>query len=395
MERIGIYGGAFNPPHLGHIRGAKYALETLGLAKILMIPSCISPHKDSPPNSPTPRQRMEMLQLALDGERGIEVSSIELDRGGTSYTWQTLQQLREQYPDAELVLLIGTDMLLSIETWMQYEKILKEASLAVFYRGEKDESRKIADKKKQLEAMGGNVYLVDNPVTEISSTQLRRMLVFGCASPFLPESVETYIRQNGLYGTAQNYRNLPMDQLEQVVVGLLKPNRVKHVLGCRDTAAELARLWGEDETLAARAGLLHDITKALDGPLQLTLCQEYGTVLDSFSCKNPKTLHALTGSLVADRIFGESKAVVDAIRTHTTGKANMNLLQKIIYVADYMEPNRDFPGVEKLRRLAHTDIDGALKLGLQMTLDMLRQQGSECSPESLEALRYLQNAQQP
>ena len=135
--------------------------------------------------------------------------------------------------------------------------------------------------------------------------------------------------------------------------------------------------------------MLHDITKALDGPLQLTLCQEYGIVLDTFSSNNPKTLHALTGSLVAERVFGENPAVVAAIRSHTTGKANMNTLEKIIYVADYMEPNRDFPGVEELRSLAFTNIDKALKLGLEMTLAMLREQKREISPESQEALAYL------
>ena len=142
-------------------------------------------------------------------------------------------------------------------------------------------------------------------------------------------------------------------------------------------------------TDAARAGLLHDITKALDGPLQLTLCAEYGKVLDEFSENNPKTLHALTGSLVAERIFGENEAVVKAIESHTTGKAAMNTLEKIIYVADYMEPNRDFPGVETLRQLAYTDLDGALKLGLEMTLAMLREQKRQISPASSQALAYL------
>ena len=150
-------------------------------------------------------------------------------------------------------------------------------------------------------------------------------------------------------------------------------------------------VYGVDETDAARAALLHDITKALDGPLQLTLCQSYGTILDDFSQRNPKTLHALTGSLVAQRIFGENQAVVDAIRCHTTGKADMNTLEKIIYVADYMEPNRDFPGVDMLRDLAYRDITKALKLGLQMTLEMLYEQKRDISPESLEAYYYLKD----
>jgi nicotinate-nucleotide adenylyltransferase len=137
--------------------------------------------------------------------------------------------------------------------------------------------------------------------------------------------------------------------------------------------------------------LLHDITKALDGPLQLTICKQYDIILSGFSQRNPKTLHALTGSLVAERIFGENKAVVDAICSHTTGKGNMNTLEKIIYVADYMEPNRDFPGVEQLRSLAYTNLDKALKLGLEMTLAMLKSQGRDISPESQEALQYLED----
>ena len=175
------------------------------------------------------------------------------------------------------------------------------------------------------------------------------------------------------------------------MISLLKENRVAHVLGCRDTAIKLAEHWGADPIDAARAALLHDVTKALDGPLQLTLCRAYGTMLDDFSTQNPKTLHALTGSLVAKRIFGENDAVVSAIRSHTTGKANMNLLEKIIYVADYMEPNRSFEGVEVLRELAFRDIDGALCLGLETTVAMLREQGSEISRESIEALNWLKN----
>ena len=387
MARIGIYGGAFNPPHTGHIRAAEFAVHALNLDKLLLIPSCSSPHKPLPEGSPTPRQRLAMTKLWA-GEK-MEVCDIELSRGGTSYTYETVEQLKQRYPQDELVLFMGTDMFLSFHTWKEPERILKCVSLAVFYRGDKGEQAAIAAKQQEYETAGHRVYLVENPVTEISSTQLRRMLVFRCAAPFVDARVLSYIEENGLYGTGKDYRNLPMDELERVVVNLLNPNRVKHVLGCRDTAADLAKRWGTDVTDAARAGLLHDITKALDGPLQLTLCREYGKVLDEFSENNPKTLHALTGSLVAERIFGENESVVSAIESHTTGKAAMNTLEKIIYVADYMEPNRNFPGVEELRRLAYTDLDGALKLGLEMTLSVLKEQKRQISPASSEALAYL------
>lgn len=391
MKRIGIYGGTFNPPHLGHIRAAEYALKELSLDQLLLIPTCISPHKEIPCGSPSPQQRLAMLQVAAGENPTITVSDMELNRGGASYTYETLEQLKEQYTQEELVFLMGTDMFLSFQTWKNPQRILELASLGVFCRGDKDEKSQIARMRSCLEEQGGRVYVLENPVTQISSTQLRRLLAFGCAEPFLSPGVGTYIRREKLYGTDKNYKNLSLERLEQVVVSLLDPKRVPHVLGCRDTAAEMARVWGVDETIAARAGLLHDITKALDGPLQLTLCGEYGTVLGDFARKNPKTLHALTGSLVAERVFGECQAVVDAIATHTTGAPNMNTLQKIIYVADYMEPNRDFPGVEELRRLAYTDLDGALKLGLEMTIEVLKQQGREISPESAQALVYLNN----
>lgn len=391
MARIGIYGGTFNPPHIGHIRAADCALSRLALDKLLLIPDRIAPHKAMPAGTPNPNQRLDMVRIGAESihDSRVEVTDMELHREGPSYTYQTVEQLRSLYPEDEFYLLMGTDMFLSFQNWKNAEQIWNAVTLAVFCRGERGEAEKILQHKAYMERLGARVELVDNPVVDISSTQLRRMLVFRCADPFLPAGVAEYIRENRLYETAEDYSNLPMNRLESVVTSLINPNRVAHVLGCRNTAVALAKCWGADETDAARAGLLHDITKALDGELQLTLCREYGIVLDAFFTKNPKTLHALTGALVAKRIFGENDAVVSAIRSHTTGKANMNTLEKIIYVADYMEPNRDFPGVDKLRQLAFSDLDAALRLGLTMTLELLKKQGSEISPESREALEFL------
>jgi len=389
MERTGIYGGTFNPPHIGHIQAAKSAITALGLTKLLLVPDRVAPHKVIPSGSPSPEQRLEMLRIAAADCPQMEVSELELDREGTSYTYQTVLELRELYPDAELILLMGTDMFLNFHSWKNPQIILENASLGVFYRGEKGEAVAIEERRAQMAQQGNTVYLVKNDVVNISSTQMRRLLAFRCAGEFLPEGVLEYIREHRLYDTRAAWKNLPMEELEQVVISLLNPNRVAHVLGCRDTAVELARRWGADETDAARAGILHDITKAIDGPLQLTLCDAYGKILSDFSKRYPKTLHALTGSLVAQRIFGENQSVVSAIEHHTTGKADMNLLETIIYVADYMEPNRNFPGVEKLRELAFTDIQAALKLGLEMTLEHLKRQGNEVSPESREALAWL------
>ena len=384
MERIGIYGGTYNPPHIGHLRAAEYAIEALALDRLLLIPTGVSPHKEMAAGAST-ADRLAMLELSAKGIEKAEVSDIEIRRGGRSYTVDTLRAIRAEHPDSQLYLLMGTDMFTSFLTWREPETIMKLATLAVFCRGEKGERARIKVQKSALEALGARVELVENPVTAISSTDLRRMLVFGCADPFLMPGVDDYIRANGLYGTGKDRKNLSMEELEAEVVSLLNPNRVAHVLGCRDCAVELARLYGENEVDAARAGLLHDITKAIDGPLQLTLCAEYGMILDTFSRSFPKTLHALTGSLVARRIFGENENVVSAICHHTTGRANMTLLEKIIYIADYVERNRDFPGVEEMRRLAYTDLDAAVLMGLESAVAHVKRQGQALAPARLLA----------
>lgn len=389
MERIGIYGGSFNPPHIGHVRMAQEAVRKLNLSKLLMIPNNIAHYKAGFCDEPTSQQRLEMLRIAMQAEPNVAVSDVEIQRDGISYSCDTVAQIRARYPKAQLFFLLGSDAFLIFHQWKNALSIMKDTTLCVFYRGGKGEEAAVQQQKESLEAQGAKVCLLQNEVVDISSTQLRRMLVFRCAEEFLPAGIEDYIHQNGLYGTARSYKNLPIDELESVVCSLLKPNRVAHVLGCRQAAVELAKRWGADETDAARGALLHDITKALDGPLQLNLCRSYGVELDDFSQRYPKTLHALTGSLVAQRIFGENDAVVSAICSHTTGKADMNMLETILYVADYMEPNRDFPGVEELRHLTTVDMYQALRRGLEMTLEHLANQGAEVSDASKQALDYL------
>ena len=387
MERIGIYGGSFNPPHIGHIRAAREAVLELGLDSLYLLPAGEVPGKTPPEGSATVEQRLRMLELAAEDCPNLRVSDYDACRERCR-TWETVEHFARAHPGAELTVVVGSDQLAKLPDWENGAFVLEHAQIAVARRGLAGEDTLLREKTALLRQMGGRVRVLDNPVEPISSTQLRRLLAFGCGWEFLPPGAEDFIRREGLYHVNADWKNLPMEQLEGVVLSLLNPNRIRHVLGCRDTAVALAKRWGSDETDAARAGILHDITKALDGPLQLTLCASYGKMLTDFSRKYPKTLHALTGSLVAERIFGENPRVVSAICHHTTGRAGMSLLETIIYVADYMEPNRDFPGVERLRELAFTDIQAALKLGLEMTLEHLKKQGSEVSPESREALAY-------
>ena len=386
--KLGVYGGAFNPPHLGHIRAAVYGAKALGLSQVLLIPTNISPHKQSPRNTATPAQRLKMLEIAAQGQEMLQVSDVEVARGGQSYTYETVLQLRRENPEAELTLFMGTDMFLTLLQWRNPQIILENADIGVFYRGDRNEKTQIAEQAEKLRALGATVHLIENPVTQISSTVLRSLLVFGSAGDYLPAGVEDYIRQEGLYGTGESYKNLSLQELEEILPAFIQPERMAHVLGCRDMALALAEKWGADPEKAQRAALLHDITKALDGAAQLTLCESFGILLDDFSKTHPKTLHAFTGSLVAERIFGEDADIVQAIASHTTGKPGMNILDQILYIADNMEKTRTYPGVEKVRSLAFRNLEKAVMLGLSNTIENLKTRGEGIHPDGLATLSW-------
>ena len=160
--------------------------------------------------------------------------------------------------------------------------------------------------------------------------------------------------------------------------------------GCEETAARLAVRWGENPEDAAEAGILHDITKKLSTDEQLRLVEKYGIVLDAADIAAPKTLHALTGAWFAREHFGVPDNIFSAIEWHTTGRPGMTTLEKIVYLADFIEPTRDFPGVERVRALAFADLNGAMIKALQMSMDEVARRGAAPHPRSAEALRWLQ-----
>ncbi len=390
MARIGIYGGSFNPPHLGHILAAREFQRALKLDVLLFIPASIPPHKVLPEGSPDGQTRMRMLELAAAELPFAQIDDLELRRDGASYTVETLQTLRKRYPSDELFLCVGTDMFLSFDSWYQPAKICELATIAMAHRVDCDEEELQALSQSFQRRFGVYPALIRNEFMEISSTQVRRLLILGGVEEFVPPAVLAYIREHGLYGVGLDRKNLPFEQLSRESLALHKEGRVRHVIGCSETAAELARRYGVDEEDARRAGILHDVTKALSGRDQLRLCDKYDIIISDFERAHPKVLHAVTASKVAEVIFGENQAVCEAIRWHTTGKADMSTLEKIIYVADYMEPNRDFPGVERLRELAYTDLDEAMLLGLQMAKEHLDRQGAIMGRHSLEAMAFLE-----
>ena len=382
--KIGIFGGTFNPPHIGHVRAAQASARELKLDRLLVIPDFLPPHKDLAPGSPDGEERLRLCRIAFGGIKKCRVSDMELRRGGRSYTVDTLRRVRETYPQAKLYLLMGTDMLLCFEEWREFEEILSMATLAVFARGEGEE-RQIAAASENLRLRyGANVKTVKLEETEASSTEIRALLPQRAGRELLTEGTYAEIIRLRLYGAKPEY-----EWLRQKAYAMLDPKRVAHVKGCEEEAVRLAERWGADVERAREAAILHDVTKKEKLDEQLRLCEKYGIMLDDMERTEGKLLHSKTGAGIAKYEFGCDDEVYSAIFWHTTGKEDMALLEKVIYMADYIEPNRDFEGVEELRRLAYSDLDRALEKGFSMSIDDMTSRNIVPHARTLGALEWI------
>jgi nicotinate-nucleotide adenylyltransferase len=187
LERIGIFGGTFDPPHVGHLIVAAEACEVLELDRLVLIPSAVPPHKQTTVRA-SAEQRLRMLRAATAGDQRMHVDDLELRRAGPSYTVDTLRIYRERFPGAELFFLIGVDAVRELHTWHDPDGVKGLATLAVLSRG-----------GEQIEDDAG---LRQVPVSriDISATGVRGRVAMGRSIRyFVPEAVERIIREDGLY----------------------------------------------------------------------------------------------------------------------------------------------------------------------------------------------------
>ncbi len=196
---IAVYGGSFNPPHMGHVHAVQTADRVLHPDRFLILPDRVPPHKTLSANSPSPRARFEMCRIAFADIPHIEVSDMELRREGKSYTSDTVYELRQIYPEDELFLVIGSDMLLSFTEWHRFPYILQETVLAVLCRepGEDSLVQKSADELR--DRYGAAVRLLPCVPYPASSTKIREDIASGICPPELAPEVFRYIREHRFY----------------------------------------------------------------------------------------------------------------------------------------------------------------------------------------------------
>ena len=192
---VGILGGTFNPPHRGHLALARHATSELGLDRVVLMPAYSAPHKGDE-EDPGPQRRLAMCRLAVAGDPGLEVCDLEIERGGPSYTVDTLRAIDQSHPDNELTFIVGADMALTLPTWREPHALVGLARLAVAER----EHGAQGDVLQVLAPLGADVAFLDMPAVDISSSLVRERVHDGESIEGLVEpAVAAYIAEHGLY----------------------------------------------------------------------------------------------------------------------------------------------------------------------------------------------------
>jgi nicotinate-nucleotide adenylyltransferase len=206
LARIGVFGGTFNPPHVGHLACVGAAISQLGLERVLLMPVARPPHKQAL-EDPGAEHRVAMCRLAVAGDRRVEVSELEVERGGPSYTVDTLRALHQANPQDELTFLAGGDMAASLPGWREPEQVLRLARFAVAER----EGAERAEVERALAGLAGRdrVEFFEMPRIDVSSSAIRRAIAAGRAvRDLMPDTVARYIEDHGLYGAPAGSRTM-------------------------------------------------------------------------------------------------------------------------------------------------------------------------------------------
>lgn len=369
MKRIAIFGGTFNPVHVEHVKTVVAAIDELKLDKIFIVPTFLPPHKNVSPASGA--DRINMLKIAFRGEKKAEISDFELKNAGKSYSYITAEHFRSLYPDAEIFMLVGGDMLKDFKTWKNPERILNAVNLAAVFREDYDFNEK-AEREYFKSAFNKDFTLLDFVGKEISSTEIRTYLAFNIKPQGVDEKVIDYINKNAVY---------PPDAYQKYILKHLPEKRVIHTANVVVCALKKAKELNLDYEKVRIAATLHD-------------CAKYDDYRDYKDFELPKdvpppVVHAFLGAFVAEKVLGIKDAeILDAIKYHTSGKAEMSTLSKLIFVADMIEKGRSYDGVDILREKYEKDFESCFRLCLKEEVQHLLNKKQYIYAETLNAYDY-------
>ena len=385
---IGLYGGSFDPVHKGHVRVARAFVRQFKPEKLIVMPCRIPPHKEKPAGA-SGEARLAMLRAAFAKDKKIEVSDFELKKDGVSYTVETLRELKKQYPDRRIYLVVGADMFLSLREWKEAAEIMTLCEPCVYNRD--GGAKEISEYASGLERdFGVKTHFISGATVDLSSSELRTALGRDeSVGSRIPRTVREIIDGTGIY-RSEEYR---LEVYRSESQRLVEEKRFNHIIRVEKAAVALAGRYGADIYKARAAALLHDVTKRKTHEEQLNMAREFGIIGVEELEKSPKVAHAFTAAGYAEhRLFVSDPDILNAIRYHTTGRVGMSLLEKLIFLADGIEEGRAFDGVEEIRKAAFEDLDRAMLISLEMTRGKIENNGAYLHPYTADAIAFFRDA---
>ncbi|MBO4236128.1 MAG: nicotinate-nucleotide adenylyltransferase [Firmicutes bacterium] len=368
-RRIGIMGGTFDPVHFGHTLLAEAALNEAGLDEVIFMPAYIQPFKRDRYIADS-RDRLRMLELATSYEERFTVSSWELEQENVSYTYDTIESFIQNNPDQKIFFIMGSDAMMKIERWKRGKELLGICNLVVGKREAGDRVQLEEHAKRLRGAFGTEIIILEKQMRPISSTMVRERITAGKPiTDMVSPLVEDYIYEHELYIKSKETEK----RIEECFFGMTEKRRL-HTENVVKVAAELARLYGADENKAKLAAKCHDFFRGKDIEEINSLVRHYG--LSEKYIDNPNLAHGkLAAEFLENDLGTDDNEIIDAVSFHTTGRRDMSLIEKIVFIADAIEAKRDYPGVEEIRVMAYKDIDKACKMSLERTIAHLRETG--------------------
>ena len=349
-------GGSFDPVHFEHINMVRSAMEKFDLDKVVIVPACVPPHKIGRTILDF-SHRYQMLKLAFSPDENVEISDFEQKQGGISYTYLTMEHFSKVYKNAELFFLVGTDMLMDFPTWKNTGRILELATLMVTVRDGENYKKSL---DFYLNSCNKPIVLSPYRGKNLSSTKIKCYKKLNLSiEEFTPKSVVDYIYGNSLYEADRYYgfvaKNLP-------------EKRRRHTANVIVKAISLAKKLGVDADKAETAALLHDVAK-------YRKVEEYPEFSLPGGVPQP-VVHQFLGAFIAKKELGIcDDDVLNAIKYHTTGRKNMSALEKIVFIADLIEEDRDFDGVDSIREAIEDDFDKGFAFALSELNKFLSKSG--------------------
>ncbi len=340
---------------------------------MIIMPSCIPPHKIAG-SLASGEDRLEMCRIAFGKDSRFEISSLELERGDKSYTVETLRELKEIYPDDEIYFIIGSDMLETFTQWYHWEEILSLCILCAASREKGFVPKLDGYTDEQRERIA---FLEIEPF-EVSSTQVRIEIGRSDQSELIDKEVLDYIKGKNLYDDGLNrYRSILFEKLDE--------KRIYHCECVSESAAALAEKFGADTEKARLAGLLHDVTKNVSEEEHFELIRKAGYEMTRVDETNHKVWHQKSGAAYL-KVNGicDDEEILSAVAWHTTGRAGMSLLEKIVYVADFISADRHYNDVFEVRRRAEKSLDKAILYTTRYTINKLVVFGQPVHPATVD-----------